>query len=81
MCLAAAFRGFFLDLPQSRQECCTLLRGANGFTVGWIHPGAVAVGRGASFGKLNTLSNDFAQKNLDQDVGRRLNVDTAEGIM
>lgn len=81
MCLTAAFRGFFLNLPQNQQECYTLLRGANRFTVGWIHPKTVTVGRKTSFKKLNTLSNDFAQKNLDQDIKKHLNINTAEGIM
>ena len=71
-------------LPELTTESARVLhviKGANRFTVGWIPLTMVTVGRKTSFKKLNTLSNDFAQKNLDQDIKKHPNINTAEGIM
>ena len=41
----------------------------------------VTVDRKTSVKKLNILSNDLAWKNLDQDIKKHLNINTAKGIM
>lgn len=40
----------------------------------------VTVDRKTSVKKLNTLPNNLAQKNLDQDI-KHLNINTTEGII